>query len=696
MIDSGTFNSSTLRNGNQYFLRIDKYFKNDRIYGSFFRTTLETGGPSPIPQFSSINHTWQKAFQFNYTHTFSATTLNEAIFAMNRIEGKNQETGDFTIPSTGATGISNLDGFGGFYGLGFAQGDFIQHNYHWRDVLTHVRGAHVLKFGYEGWFGDDVEPFQGPWSMPKFQFDDLLKLAQDHPHTEGGVMYNPITGQQQLWEWNAASKTWGLFAQDTWKARRNLTVTLGFRWDDQGNPYSRSDSTVFGNFYLGPGQTVQEQVANGFAKATKHALNHTVNNILNPRVGVAWDVTGKGDWLVRGGFGIYANWLTPANVQEEFRGNPPGLINPTFFEGSGANSPVFVQGSGDKPPFGFTYPPLAGSTICPVAPCLDSKGGIPGAQPVIGGINPNLKSPEAYIFSATVERRIGNNLVASAIYSGSHSSDLIGAGNVSGQVSYGVDINALPGDLLSKPPGSAPSRLNTSFGPINYADNDRVGNYNGITFDLRGRARRAFFDVSYTRSKSQDDAGNYPTAINPHQFYGPSPWDVPNRVSVVLNYELPGLNGGHGAIGVLTGGWGISGTSIYQSGYPFTVTNRASFTGGGDYNADGDNLDFPDVTSYHQGTSRSSFLSGIFAPGQFSAPAPGTNGNEKVNRFRNPSVAETDLTAYKSTRITERLDFQFRFELFNMFNRPNFFDVGDDPTAGNFGIVRQQRLPRHW
>ncbi len=184
VIDTGIFNSSNFRNGDQYFVRVDKYFKNDRVYGSFFRTTLNFGGPAPIPQFSSTNKNTQRAFQVNYTHTFSANTLNEAIFAQNRIEGVQHQTGDFTIPSTGVSGISNLDGFGGFYGQGFAQGDFIQHNYHWRDVLTHVRGAHVLKFGYEGWFGDDVEPFQGPWSTPKFQFDNLLNLAQDAPHTE--------------------------------------------------------------------------------------------------------------------------------------------------------------------------------------------------------------------------------------------------------------------------------------------------------------------------------------------------------------------------------------------------------------------------------------------------------------------------------------------------------------------------------
>ena len=234
MIDSGTFNATNFRNGTQYFARVDKYLKNDRIYGSFFRTLLGFGGPAAIPQFSTTNHTWERAFQVNWTHTFSPTLLNEAIFAQNRIEGKLDETGDFTIPGIGVTGQS----LG--YGLGFSQGDFIQHNYHWRDVLSKIRGAHVLKIGYEGWFGDDVEPFQGPWSHPAFSFNNLLALAQDAPATEGGVMYNPISGQQQLWDWNAASKTWGLFAEDTWKARRNLTLTLGFRFDDQGNPGTRS------------------------------------------------------------------------------------------------------------------------------------------------------------------------------------------------------------------------------------------------------------------------------------------------------------------------------------------------------------------------------------------------------------------------------------------------------------------------
>ena len=128
------------------------------------------------------------------------------------------------MPSISVNGI-NVDS-GQAYGVGFAQGDFIQHNYHWRDVLTHVQGAHTLKFGYEGWYGDDVEPFQGPWSQPKFSFDNLLQLANDDPNNENGIMYNPATGTQQLWNWDAASRTFGLFVEDTWKARKNLTLTL--------------------------------------------------------------------------------------------------------------------------------------------------------------------------------------------------------------------------------------------------------------------------------------------------------------------------------------------------------------------------------------------------------------------------------------------------------------------------------------
>lgn len=730
MIDSGAFNTTAVRNGTQYFGRVDKYFANDRVYGSFYRTVLSYGQPTAIPQFSPANdQNWEYAVQGNWSHTFSPTTINEALFGVSRVEGTlGSGAPDYTVPDVSVSGV-NADG-GMAFGVGFAQGDFIQKNYHWRDVLTHIWGAHTLKFGYEGWYGEDIEPFEGPKSTPTFTFSNLTTLVQDQPLNEVPATYDPGTGQPVLWSWDAASRTQGVFAQDTWKLKPNLTLTLGLRYDDSGNPWSDSPTTVFGNFYLGPGSTFQQQVANGFAKATHNALNHSVNDLISPTAGFAWDPTGTGTWVLRGGFGVYNNWLTQANVQEEFRWDPPGAFDPTFFS-TGAVKPVFALGSGNKPPFGFysSDPSLVGTSLCPtLGPlgCLDSQGGIVGAGIPIGGINPNLKSPRADVWSATLERKITSNYVASVGYSGSHSYHLVGNGDQSGIVSYGVDINAFPGDLVQNE-SLVPTRLNPSFGQIVYTDNDRHGNYESVFFDFRGRFSHGFFDASYTRSESKDDAGHYPiTTEYPSQYYGPSPWDVPNRFSLTLNYQLPGLNGGEGLVGRLTGGWGVSGTSIFQSGYPFTVINQHTFVPtcqntaqnappcpsvanpivglsgtSGDYNADGDDYDYPNATNYQQLTSKQAFLGknsgeGIFAAGQFTPPTLGTEGNERQNGFREPNFAETDASFYKDNRIGERVNLQIRFEFFNIFNRANLGFVDADPIDPNFGKVTSQQLPRWW
>jgi hypothetical protein len=710
MQDTGSFGATQIRNGTQYFARIDQGFKKERIYFSLFRTLLLTGAASPMPQFSALNNTWQIAGQVGWTHTFSANTLNEFTGGQSRVEGVlGSGAKDYTVPSISVNGI-NADG-GQAYGVGFAQGDFIQHNYHWRDVLSHVRGTHTLKFGYEGWYGDDVEPFQGPWSQPKFAFDNLLKLAQDAPTNENGVMYNPATGQEQLWNWNAAARTWGAFAEDTWKASKTLTLTLGLRYDDSGNPWSKNSSTVFGNFYFGTGSTTNEKIANGFAKATHNALLGSVNNLWSPRAGFVWDPTGKGDWAVRGGFGIYMNWLTSANVQEEFRGSPPGLVLPVFFAGS-ANPPIFALGTTDKPPFGFTFPTFAGG--------LNQQGGVVGANFAIGGINPHLRSPKADIWSVSVERKINRIFAATVGYSGSHSYDIVGNGNSIGNVSYGVDINVQPGDLITHE-SISPTRLNPSFGSIGYADNNRYGNYNGVFFDVRGRASRGFIDFSYTRSSSKDDGLAYPTPDNPSQYYGPSVFDVPNRFSLSFNYSLKGLNEGKGAVGYLTGGWGLSGTTIFQSGYPLTANNFNSYIpvcedssvgapkcpslanpavgyapGSGDYNADGNNLDYPDAASYNQSTDNKAWLSGAIPKTNFAVPTFGQEGNEKPMHFRGPNFFETNTNVYKDIPIKERVNFQIRFEFFNLFNRANYANVDTNIPDGSFGAATGSHEPRFW
>jgi hypothetical protein len=694
MLDSGNYADTSYRNGNQYNLRLDKNFGKERLYGTYYRTTLGSNTVNPRAAFKATNTFSQYAIQVNETHTFSPNTLNEASFATMRVEGVQPATGLFSVP------VVNITGGGQGFGSGFAQGDFIQHNYHWRDVLTHVFHSHNIKGGYEGLFADDVEVFNGPYDQPTFNFNSLLDLARDNVFTETGVAYDPVSGVKTQYSWDAAGITQGAFLEDTWKVNRKLTLNYGLRWDDFGNPYSRTPSTAFGNFFLGPGANLQTQIANGSVVEHHHALNRSITDVFSPRIGAAWDPTGDGKWVVKGGFGFFHNWPTLANLQEQYRGNPPGNIFPTFQTGTSSPAPIFSLGTSNNKPFGFTYPGLPARPLTP-------QGGILGLQFAIGGIDPNLVSPVTYTYSAAVDREIGRNLVASAIYSGANGRYLLSGGGQVFSVSYGQDINVVSGDLIAHN-SLAPTRLNTSFGSVNYTQNDRVSNYNAFIVALRGRFARAFFNASYTRSASSDDTQVYPTYINPHQYYAPSIWDAPNRFSLAWNYELPGYNHGEGILGRVATGWQLSGTTILQSGNPITVATNAPFAplknasgqfigyapNSGDYNADGDNRDYPDVVSYSYGTSRSAYLNGIFTAANFAQPAFGVEGNERYSAFRAPGIQQWDVAVLKNTRIMESVNFQLRFEFFNFFNHTNLNSVDVNIPDGNFGKATGQSSPR--
>lgn len=694
VIDSAGWNTTSYRNGLQYFIRGDEDFHKERLYGTVYRTTLNSNTPTDRPAFFETNKFYEWAIQGNETHIFSPNTINEAVFAGDRIEGIQPATGDFTVPIVNVTGISA--GFGD----GFAQGDFIQHNYHWRDVFTHIIRSHDIRVGYEGLFGDDIELFAGPYDQPTFQFNNLLDLASDNVYQETGLAYNPLTGLHAQYNWNAAGVTNGAFIQDDWKASPRLTVNFGLRWDDFGNPWSRSANTAFSNFYEGPGQTLQEQIANGILIRHNHALNRSITDVFSPRGGVAWDLSGNGKWLVKAGAGLFHNWPTLANLQEEYRGNPPGDIFPTFYGGQ-SPAPVLGFGTTNQQPFNFPAPTLP-------ARSLNAAGGITGLQFNIGAVDPNLASPVTYTYSAGLEHEMGAHLVAGAAYSGSNGRNLLSGGGQVYNVSYGQDINELPGDLIIHN-SAVPQRLNPNFGEVFDTFNDRVSNYNALILSFQGRFSRAFFNASYTRSRSWDDTQVYPSyPINKSEWYGPSNWNVPNRFSLAWNYQVPDVNHDAGLVGHVGSGWIVSGTTILQSGYPFNVYTNAPFipvsTGGvftgyaagsGDYNADGDNNDYPNVNSYHQGTSRQAFLHGVFTSGNFGQPTTfGSEGNELFNRFTQPNFQEWDASLLKNTQIREGVNFQLRFEGYNVFNRPNLTNMDTNLPDATFGRATSQLVPR--
>jgi Carboxypeptidase regulatory-like domain len=693
MIDTGTFNASSYRNGLQWNTRIDKYFSKDRVYGNVYRTTLNTGGPSIRPAFATTNTFVTDSVQGNETHTFSPNTLNEAMFGYNKVEGISPATGKFSVPGIGIAG----QGVG--FGDGFALGDFIQHNYHWRDVLTHIHGSHTLRFGYEGRHGDDLALFAPVYEQPSFSFDNLLEFVQDSPHTESGLSYDPLTGQPAAGQYEYAININSLFAQDTWKIHDRLTLTYGLRWDDFGNPAPLSGTTL-ANFHLGPGLNLNQQIANGFMLQQSHVFNHAIANVFSPRVGAAWDPTGTGTWVVRGGFGLFHDWPTLGNDENGLKGNPPGWVVPTFFSTGGTAPPIFALGNSDTPPFGFPYPQFVGTT-------LDSHGGLTGSQISVGGLETNLKSPVTYNYTIAVERKFLADTVVSVGYSGSQSRDLITSGGQVTATSYGVDINRFAGDLIVN--DNVLTRLNPSFGSITFAQNGADGSYNALILDARGRfGKRGYFNASYTRSKSTDDSQIYPTFTSLSQYKSPSAWDAPNRFSLSFTYSLPGTTSAGGFLDRLTNGWVISDITLLQSGTPFTVYSGASFQPifdsngnvigitpqSGDYNADGFNYDYPDAASYAQGNSRSAYLNGVFSSGQFAQPALGQEGNEGPNRFRGPGYADSDVSLLKNTRLAEEVNLQFRFDFFNIFNRPNLTAMDSNLADGTFGKATSQFNPR--
>ncbi len=118
--------------------------------------------------------------------------------------------------------------------------------------------------------------------------------------------------------------------------------------------------------------------------------------------------------------------------------------------------------------------------------------------------------------------------------------------------------------------------------------------------------------------------------------------------------------------------------------------------GSGDYNADGNNLDYPDALSYHQSSDNKSWLTGSIPKSNFAVPLLGNEGNEKPMQFRGPNFIETNANFYKDTPITERVNFQIRFEFFNLFNRANYATVDTNFPDGNFGAATSSHEPRFW
>ena len=686
VIDSGSYSLAPYRNGTQYSVRVDQNFKKERVYASYYNTQVNTPTPSVRAGMNLTNLQHSSSFQVSESHTFNTRMLNEAKFGYLPLEGLSGATGPFNIPDITITG----QGTG--IGVAPAHQDFLQHNYHWRDTLLVVRGRHNFRVGFEGFHGDELTLFGQEQSQPTFTFNNLLQFVQDLPYSESNIYYNPATGKQAFFSLGVANTTFGIFLQDDWHPTPSLTLNLGIRYDDFGNPYpSKALGSIISNFYLGAGSDPTMQVANGALKVTNHILT-SARKEFSPRIGGSWDPTGSNKWVVRGGFGVYHEWFTNGELSVPLRANPPAFADPTFLSTQGT-PPLFALGTSPTYPFNYPIPAVA-----PGTPDIHGAySGFPTAN--IGGTDPNLKEPIILNYTAGLERQLGRHITVGANYAGSIARNLP-EGDID-TITADNDINRIAGSLIVNK--NVLVRPLTSFGSINYTRNGNQSHYNAFIATVNGRfGSRDTFQASYTRSSAIDYGTQYPDVSAPLSIYkGPTSFDAPNHFSLSESLKIPGIDRGNLFVRGATRGWVVSGQAILQSGNPFTVYTSATFQptldangnvtglqpGSGDYNADGKDYDFPNVPAfgYAQPHSRRSYLTGLFPASAFPVPALGTEGNELRDRFWGPGYANTDLSVLKSFPVREFAHLEFRVDVFNLFNRANLTTFVSDLSNANFG-----------
>ena len=711
-IDSASSTTSPYQDGLQYSARGDQYLHggNDRIYGYYYNIKLDSQSIDPRQGFTYVNPNRSWYTSLNYTHTFSPNLLNQAQFAAFKVEGASPGT-DPKIPLIHVNNQQSVTQFGG----GWGPGSFIQHNYSWRDVVSYVRGKHSLRVGVRVEHGDDSADFGGANGRPNFGFQSLTDLIQDKVYDESNLSYDPLSGKFKPLQFGVQGTNYGIFAEDQWKLRSNLTLTLGIRYDDFGNPYTYGYDTykqianVFpaGNTTsLQTGAALDTQIANAFVKQTNNVFNSRQNKNFSPRVAFSWQPDAAGKTVVHGGVGMYRDIITLGQVVDGLRGNPPGWVFPTFSPQNGTQ-PILSLGSSNTLPYGYVVPSIP-------ATGLDARGGVPGSGSGVTGLDANVKIPKTINYTLGVTTELPGRIVVGINGVGSYAYDQLS----------GTDFNRTAGDLVRN--NGTLKRLNSSFTNVTYVTNLNTSYYNGVVFTMTQRLKNLNYQTSYTWSHALDygtcgtrfdfnnfsGGGSLDCPVDQHNFganYGNSSFDIRHNFKVSGSYTVPSPHI-QALVDRALGGWEIASIATAQSGSPFSPTNYNVFdptcTGKdvkcGDYNADGYNNDRPNIVQGLQsgGFTRAQYIAGIFpnVGSAFTAPAVGSVGNEGRNIFRNPGLLAVDASVLKNTFLpwfgSEKANLQLRVDFFNVLNRVNLRNVDYNIGSNTFGRSQDTFQPR--
>jgi hypothetical protein len=595
-------------------------------------------------------------------------------------------------------------------------------DYQIRDDVSWTKGAHQLKFGGSWALYKKIQDLFGQ-TQGGFTFDGTFTGNDFADYLLGDAKQYQELAVQDKGFWNNVS--WAAYVQDNWRVNHRLTLNLGLRWD--GVPHTYEANNRMGNFYpslynpadaalLNPDGTINPLspglgtspnpilagvplYLNGIGIPGKNGIpkglvdNHWAN--FGPRIGFAYDVTGAGKTVVRGGFGI---------MYERIQGND--------MYDAGPNIPFSLQVS-TPGPVEMDNPRLSLST--------GTAGTLPINPASITGLNRKAyKQPASYQWSLGVQRSLSSKTVLSVAY----------VGNTNRFQSDRTEYN-LPDQAALIPiiNGVGGANYNTAAGlpypgfhSVRLSTNEANSHYHGLQLDVTSQVGHdLFLRAFYTYSKAIDP-GNGSTAgssggtggqdlqnvSNPYLGWrydvGPSGFDRTHIAVANFIYDIPVFRHSSSRLVKSTiGGWQVSGIITMESGLPLNI---------GISGAQGSNA-LPNATNRPDLVSKISYSQTVLAgqqkiqyinPGSFALPAIGAFGDLGHNVARAPGRDNWNLSLFKSFVFNEERGsrLELRVETFNIWNHTQFNQVSTnisfDKTTGlvnnNFGQFTSAFDPR--
>ena len=706
----------TRSSGNQYNARVDYVRARDLFAFSFYITPLNSvsgdlganGRPMADLTFDPRN----KYVALIWNHTLSPTMTNEARANWTRFFGNQLANNPNVAWNLPRWEVEQVPGdrikYGANQGTN-SPGIFAQNQYEFRDKLSKTVGRHGLQTGFVAVFNQDNNNYEFGAARPVYVAHGIWNFVNGTPIYEG-INVNPLTGAPTDVHKYYRQHDYAGFVQDDIKVKPNFTLNVGLRYEyfaPLNEKFGRQSNLILGS---GPNalQTATLKVGGSLYPADK--------NNFAPRLGFAWTPSKfMNKTVVRGGFGVAYNRITDTMTGIS-RVNPPYLFREGFCCAMSVADNAAIGGWGQGPFYptpngnfivvteGKTNNPLSWPANPAIPPTFNPTTGLPNAGTVeIWGAPQTVRTPYTFLYSTEVQHELPAGWLLTVGYQGSQSRKMLRI----------VGLNRV-----------YPS-VNPILSPVYFPTTDVNGHFNALNVSATRRFSHGFqFFGKYQFSHSMDGgswegAGGgrdpyYPA--NQIYDYGSSDFDVTHNILFSALYDLPILRNRHDFVGKAFGGWQVSGTYQYHSGFPWSpVTSNncppsqqgplcpalpVAYLGKAGANHSNSAFLTPNgnfagiVTGTSCPAGGGPTTAGFAGYPYFDACSQGPPFIHR-NTFRGPRYQSFDMGFGKSTPIPffkgESAKLDLRADFFNLFNKLNLLPFGknDSSTAINSSTFGQ-------